>query len=80
MPNTKYVNNKDVYKRQALNIVNYTEQELKRAKGIVPAKVRAKLVSVLEKNPGFFQLCAISEILCGNEPGSDFEMNFHPLT
>lgn len=63
----------------ALNIVKYTEQELKRAKGIVAAKVCEKLVSVLEKNPGFLQLCGINEILCRNKPGSDFENEFSPF-
>lgn len=59
----------------AVDIVKYTEQELKQAKGTVAAKVCSKFVNVLEKNPGFFQLCSISDILCGKNP-ADFKHEF----
>ncbi|PSN51684.1 hypothetical protein C0J52_09598 [Blattella germanica] len=62
----------------AVNIVKYTGQELKSAKGTVAANVSAKFVTVLEKNSGFFELYDISEILCGNKPSSDLKLQFSP--
>jgi len=51
----------------AINIVKQTESELSRVQGEVANKVKAKLQSVFEQNPGYTTLCKVSDILCGNE-------------
>ena len=51
----------------AINIVKQTESELSQLQGEVANKVNAKLQSVLERNPGYSNMCKISDILCGKE-------------
>jgi hypothetical protein len=55
----------------AVNIVKQTKSELSRAQGEVANKVSAKLLSVLERNPGYSTLCKVSDILCRNEAELD---------
>jgi hypothetical protein len=54
-----------------------------RVQGEVANKVKAKLQSVLERNPGYSALCKVSDILCGNEAefgGNKQELSANDLT
>lgn len=55
----------------ALKIVEQTEGELLQAQGEVADKVRAKLQSVLVRNPGYSTLCKVADIICGKEAQLD---------
>jgi hypothetical protein len=44
--------------------VKQTESELLRVQGKVAKKVKAKLQSVLGRNPRYSTLCKVSDILC----------------
>jgi len=67
----------------AINIVKRTESELPRVQGEVSNKVKAKLQSVLERNPGYSTLCKFPDILRGNEAelgGNGQELSANDLT
>jgi hypothetical protein len=67
----------------ARNTVKHTGSELSRVQGVVANKVKAKLPSVLERNPGYSTLCKVSDILCGNEAelgGNEQELSASDLT